>query len=1187
MIKYFIDENIFEIITKPDNNEDNKQINLTGERPQLKEENDKDKFLFNYSLLKNMVINHETRAFLFKYYSSSINILELYPEIFYCFAKHYIPPKNYHKKRSYYQYNIGRAKKEFKSIEFCYKVYLQVNNLKNKELVKSLNPFYYKIYEFIEFMYFKSMAYLGKLNVMESKIFRFYITLFIFKKIPFILKKLIYNPQINNDSFSLDSLIKENEVEDYSRINEIEAFIILALLEIKGENILSIKEYFPEFFNIIQNQYNKFKELKIPEIDINQQPDENFIEGMKYLLANDMQNFMNNLKHKFSFYKLIFILEKKNNILDNELSSEKDYLEKIIYKLLNGKLNDLSSEKNVLNGEMNETKIFISSLNDFKKFSLNSFTENKKQLSYDNYKKVLLFILSICNYILRKFANNNEYKLNIFNLKEFLHAHKEKLDQMAKTISITNIKNHILSLYLNNNKLRKYQDNFDDIIKNWLDDYLNSKYIKEIFSELEKENSSFIKYLKYLKINCNILYNFIRKIQFLYSKYRNINAYYIKTKDKDKSLENLKNSLMEITKNLNDSYKTFNEEPINISYYFNEEEGDYSETCTNLNLYFFLDTKVKLISRFKYNLFYKKYKKNKRAYDKLLFVEQKINNKNINFIINEYWNHCFFNNDIFNIDEFFEKYKDLISLYFGNTSSDIFEPNIDRCIIWIRSEMQKIFFNEIYPILYFNYNLYSYYKDLKKMDSLFGYKNVINSNIIISLLKQKGYYIPNSLEKSRNLKKFVKEICNQGPIFSYENYFDFTELIKAIKETKFHNNIKCNSLFQIRAINYIINGDSLIHIFIDELIKLLYHIDKKKLNRMKSISFKVCDKIGKSSSLNNSKSLNIQKENKEKKINESKSNTNVNIFKNVKKITKTKLKLKVDKNEKIHKESIYNNNEIYYKFPGLPISGYSGYIPKKKFFYGISNDRIIKMLSNNGVYLNDYKKEEEYDLFKKNIIKKNDEKKNLDSVKYPLIEKEQKYNIIKKQNIVKSMNNKFDFFFDDNFINKNINGAKKSVYSILKKIGNCELKKSIEENIIKKVIAFEFYKKNDNFKESIFSIHDKKWYFIKNNSKRHHYYKKENLINVFDSLFSIRKVGYIIEVMQNDISEIIKPNMNIEDFENLINQSLQPKAIIEIPENWKTLLSLNNIYPAFRLNKLLEDNINDEHLGMVKLHKNY
>ena len=154
------------------------------------------------------------------------------------------------------------------------------------------------------------------------------------------------------------------------------------------------------------------------------------------------------------------------------------------------------------------------------------------------------------------------------------------------------------------------------------------------------------------------------------------------------------------------------------------------------------------------------------------------------------------------------------------------------------------------------------------------------------------------------------------------------------------------------------------------------------------------------------------------------------------------------------------------------------------------------------------------------------------------------------------------------FIKKNRIGRKKSVYEILKRYGNFELKKNLNEKIIEKLIKHEIYDIKDDLKEPIFLPY---LFYPRYYMYNHHYYskrhylsrKKEILPNIFDSLFSIIKVGYTIEVVQNNISEILRPDMEEEDFENLINQTFEPKTKNEIPENYKQLLSLNNIYPSF------------------------
>ena len=813
MIQYFKKEKFFLIEIDNDNTEDLDKIEVEF----LK---DNQKFLFNYSETQNMVINYETKAYLFQYYQQSICIMNLYPELFYCFTKMDVSqfrPKITRKnnvevkkemmrqKKIYnyiyriktnpdnkkiflfpYEININSEKsfyeRESLSFFYYYKTFVQLNNYKNKELIKSLSPFYYKIYEFIDFMCVKSKNYIENLKSIESKIFRFYIIIFIFNKIPYKLKNLIYLLEKNNNLFHFDILIKEDILIDKSNITELEIFIILALLEIKGETIISIKEYFEQFYNKILNECNKYKELNIPEMDTRQPDDEQFFEGFKYLLNNDMNNFINKLKSNFGFYNLIFILEKKNNIINRENDSSDEYLEKIIYKLISNKENSfLTNIKNAYLSSNNYVKDCIFSLKDFTKNSLEILNESARDNKFDiillfkNYNAYLLTLFSICNFILRKFINNNEFNLNLFDLTIFLQDYKDTFQQMKKTILLNDIKNHILFLY--DNLILDEKDYFDVYIRNWIDDYLNTQYIKDTFSEIEKEKSSFKNYFKFLRINCIILYNFLRKIIYIdnisyknlrteapqffgshnlfYNYIRNINinikinCSFKKQKDKEGSFENLKNSLMIITKeiidyleknkekivgycnefkkhlskygylnskNIVEKKKIYieNKECINISYYYNSDIDDYTETCTNIDLYYFTKNKIHSIKAFicwiiyiwvlyrfnKLNIF-REHMINRD--NELITIHKEINKKNINYIITENWNHCKFNKKFFNIDNFFEKYKNMIALYFANTSLKISEPNAESCLYWIRAEMFKIFYNEIYPLLYFNH----------------------------------------------------------------------------------------------------------------------------------------------------------------------------------------------------------------------------------------------------------------------------------------------------------------------------------------------------------------------------------------------------------------------------------------------------------------------------------------------------
>ena len=114
---------------------------------------------------------------------------------------------------------------------------------------------------------------------------------------------------------------------------------------------------------------------------------------------------------------------------------------------------------------------------------------------------------------------------------------------------------------------------------------------------------------------------------------------------------------------------------------------------------------------------------------------------------------------------------------------------------------------------------------------------------------------------------------------------------------------------------------------------------------------------------------------------------------------------------------------------------------------------------------------------------------------------------------------------------------------------------------------------------------EKKHFNNYNNRNRN---EDEEFPNIFDSLFTIKTVGHDIKIIQNDISELLNPYLEEEKFKLLVNHNFRRKTKEDIPENWKILLSLNNIYPTFSLNKLQENNSNEEEeVGIIKLHKDY
>ena len=371
----------------------------------------------------------------------------------------------------------------------------------------------------------------------------------------------------------------------------------------------------------------------------------------------------------------------------------------------------------------------------------------------------------------------------------------------------------------------------------------------------------------------------------------------------------------------------------------------------------------------------------------------------------------------------------------------------------------------------------------------------------------------------------------------------------------------------------------------------------------------------------------------------------------LKKNYKTEINLLEDENvakkNKIKKEmlyNLYNYNVINYKFPGPPIIGYQGYIPQKKFFDGISNSKIINIVSSSGLYLSDMNKEKDNIKTKKGNNKRSNEKIIIYCEDRQLTKKD----IIKKS-ILKRKND------IDKMIDENKSKRKKTLYTISKEYK--EIKNLFLDSSIEKIIKNAFYKTNGNIEtnnyiyycgpilplnyeygyenKSIWEYKEKfrkkkiiykskdernsekkknKYFFLNRNrlfinesynkykvtynehiftnffdSNHKRYYKKNDnkFPNVFDSLFSIRKVGFNIEVTQHDISEILEPYLEEKKFKELLNHVYPSKQKNDLPENWKKLLNLTNLYPTFGLNKLQVIDNRDSDLGMIKLHKEY
>ena len=132
---------------------------------------------------------------------------------------------------------------------------------------------------------------------------------------------------------------------------------------------------------------------------------------------------------------------------------------------------------------------------------------------FNAYLKYLIRIINKCKYIGWKLFTNSPKKLkfNLFNLNIFLQQNKDIFDKMKHVINIIEIKNLIIKIY-EDLKLNERYSNYNICIKNWVDELLKSPKIIKLLSDIEMENSDYIKNFHYFNHNLLILYEFINKI---------------------------------------------------------------------------------------------------------------------------------------------------------------------------------------------------------------------------------------------------------------------------------------------------------------------------------------------------------------------------------------------------------------------------------------------------------------------------------------------------------------------------------------------------------------------------------------------------------------------------------------------------------------------------------------------------
>ena len=734
---------------------------------------------------------------------------------------------------------------------------------KNKRKIKSIGNNLYNTLEFFEKLSKVLNDAWKNLSNIEKNIFYYYMIIIIFQVTP---KKLI--------SF-LDLFDKKNSSINIS-LSEQNLFIILAFYEIKGESILPIQKYLPKFYFKIENLYQKFEYLNIPKLNLKSDFDIKFLTKYKNLLENQTEKYIESLSY-FSYKNYILIIQKEFAPNIELISDNFEIIDKLILDLIEkddilpfykcDKIDEFCSNLKLLDYKIRGEKRYeiIEDLSrkynsyikrsekikeELEKFDINENINNiiyYKSIIYSllNFNETSSQILQNNNNLIKKYKWENDTPLRIYlnyleTIKEIYLAITKKnekneydfyninvleeynisekveirLKTMKSNINLNKIISEVIKAY---EKIEMNQNKFFDKIVKWINNFINSnneemKEIKKIFGE----KLNIFSYFKYLVANCNIIiratetFNKIKEIQKYSIFQENIEKYYysnkyllklkidfdfsenkeISRKNSGESLFNLGEELVERinegSTNLENNYKVY--------FYFNEKEEKFCETCSDIDLIEFIQKKFLAIFEF-YNEIIKNYHQfNNERINDLLYINNKLNEKDIYSLFLDYM--LLYNIDIkeeekkkeiFNIfNPFMEENQNLIASYFKKTSDKCNQPNYHDCLCLIKYKMDEIAFNLFEPCLSLNIKL--------------------------------NYY---SFSDRRNTKF--------GHYFHYNNYIiNLEEIINSIRKINFHLDSKLNSLFQIKAINYIINDNSNFSLFIFELYKAL--LKKKEKN---------------------------------------------------------------------------------------------------------------------------------------------------------------------------------------------------------------------------------------------------------------------------------------------------------------------------------------------------------------------
>ena len=265
------------------------------------------------------------------------------------------------------------------------------------------------------------------------------------------------------------------------------------------------------------------------------------------------------------------------------------------------------------------------------------------------------------------------------------------------------------------------------------------------------------------------------------------------------------------------------------------------------------------------------------------FTGIKIWEKNIDFFKREF-------------EPFYEKYENYLKSFFNNILEVKIYNSFQEFELDIISQFKTYFKIYLFPIIIFNRNLQIFLNNLPCYED---YKKVNETQIFVN----------------------------------------FNELIKAIEKNKYHQDDKLNSLFKIKAINYIINDNSNINYFIQELYSIIYKIknksDKYIISRKKNIKEYFNIKIEPGKKLDEKDAKEIL--------------TKVELNKN--NINKNNFEIFLNQNSQFYYSIVCLNP---FKRKTIPLD-FAGNIPLKTLRFGTTNGKDLSYAFENNTIIKDKK----------------------------------------------------------------------------------------------------------------------------------------------------------------------------------------------------------------------------------------